>query len=124
MLALFDKKKEELDKQAASDEELQIKLKTLKVDCTFEKFFNDMNWNAPILMKIQNKGRLFQFDQLDMETGQLKSKLGSVDVEKEMKKSVIQPGFEKQHTLPSYNVSARRLKAQRQVILCSQFVLV
>lgn len=115
MLDLFEKKKVELDTHATVDEELQNKLKNLKVDCLFDNFFDGMNWNAHILMKKKNEGRLFHFEQLDIETGKLKSNLGSVDVEKEMKKSVIQPGFEKQHALESYYVSTRRLKAQRKV---------
>lgn len=82
----------------------------------FDEFFHDMRWTScSVMIKQEKKNRLFHFDQLDIETGKLKSKLGAVDVEKEMKTSVLQPGIEKEHSLPSYSVSKRKLKAQRRV---------
>lgn len=77
-----------------------------------------MRWtNCSVMRKQKKKDRLFHFDQLDVETGKLKSKLGAVDIEKEMKTSVLQPGIEKEHSLPNYSVSKRKLKAQRKVTL-------
>lgn len=73
-----------------------------------------MGWNQSIIKK-EKKKRLFHFEQLDIETGKLKSNLGGVDVEKEMKKSVLIPGLEKEHRLPKYDVSDRKLRAMRKV---------
>lgn len=80
-----------------------------------------MNWTKPLIQKTKNR-RLFHFEQLDVETGKLKSNLGAVDVDKEMKKSVLQPGIEKEHRLPSYYVSDRKLKAVRRV--CNNFYVI
>lgn len=74
-----------------------------------------MGWTKNILMKKDNKVRLFHFDQLDADTGLLKSNIGGVDVEKEMKSSVLQPGLEKEHKLQPYYVSQKKLKAIRRV---------
>lgn len=113
---MFDKKKEELDKQEIAEEEVQNKLKNLKIDNLFDEFFHEMRWTScSVMIKQEKKNRLFHFDQLDVETGKLKSKLGAVNVDKEMKTSVLQPGIEKEHCLPSYSVSKRKLKAQRRV---------
>lgn len=98
-------------------------MKTTTTDAEFKKFFADMEWTANLLMKTQNKSRkLFHFDQLDKDTGKLMSNLGAVDVAKEMEKSVIQPGFEQQHVLPSYHTSARKLKAEKKV-MCYVLIL-
>ncbi|XP_028170057.1 deoxynucleotidyltransferase terminal-interacting protein 2-like [Ostrinia furnacalis] len=114
ILQLFEKKKEELDSKASAEEELQNKLKGLKIDSVFDEFFDEMKWNHAIAVKTANKQRLFHFEQLDVETGKLKSKIGSVDVEKEMQKSILHPGIEKEHSLPAYYVSQRKLKAMRK----------
>lgn len=74
-----------------------------------------MGWSQSIILKKEKKKRLFHFDQLDLETGKLKSNLGGVDVEKEMKSSVLKPGIEKEHEMPSYDVSKNKLKALRRV---------
>lgn len=74
-----------------------------------------MGWNRSIIMKKEKIIKKFHFDQLDIETGKLKSNLGSVDVDKEMQKSVLQPGIEKAHRLPRYDISDKRLRAQRKV---------
>ncbi|CAH0747656.1 unnamed protein product [Diatraea saccharalis] len=108
---MFEKKKRELDNEVAAEEELQNKLKGLKIDNLFDEFFEEMSWNHVIRKK---KPLRFHFDQLDVETGKLKSKIGSVDVEKEMKKSVLQPGLEKETSLPSYTISQRKLKAMKK----------
>lgn len=117
VLELFSKKKQELDTQLAVEEELQNKLKKIKIDNIVDDFFQDMGWTRSIILKKQQKKRLFHFDQLDIETGKLKSNLGAVDVDKEMKSSVLKPGFEKEHSLPSYFVSDKKLKALRKVLL-------
>lgn len=113
---MFEKKKQELDAQEAAEEEVQKKLNGLKIDNLFEEFFDEMGWSAPII-KREKKKRLFHFDQLDLETGKLKSDLGSVNVEKEMQKSVLKPGIEQEHRLPKYMISARKLKAINRVII-------
>ncbi|XP_049886329.1 deoxynucleotidyltransferase terminal-interacting protein 2 [Pectinophora gossypiella] len=113
ILNLFEKKKQELDAKETAEEEVQNKLKNLKIDSLFDDFFREMHWTHNVLVK-KEKRRLFHFDQLDIETGKLKSKLGAVDVEKEMKKSVLQPGIEKELRLPKYDVSERKLKALRK----------
>lgn len=88
----------------------------MKIDKLFDEFCHEMRWTScSVMIKPEKKNRLFHFDQLDVETGKLKSKLGAVNVEKEMKTSVLQPGIEKEHNLPSYSVSKRKLKAQRRV---------
>lgn len=74
-----------------------------------------MGWSQFLVLKKAEKKRLFHFDQLDLETGKLKSNLGGVDVEKEMKNSVLKPGFEKEHEMPGYDVSKNKLKAMRRV---------
>ncbi|XP_072935256.1 deoxynucleotidyltransferase terminal-interacting protein 2 [Epargyreus clarus] len=115
IITLFNNKKEELDAQVSAEEELQKKLNNLKIDSLFDDFFSEMLWtNSSIIKKDKKKRRLFHFDQLDLETGKLKSNLGCVDVEKEMQKSVLKPGIEKEHRLPRYNVSEKRLKAMRK----------
>ncbi|CAH2068282.1 unnamed protein product, partial [Iphiclides podalirius] len=115
ILALFEKKKEELDKVAMEREEVHSKLKGLKIDSVFEDFFSEMGWNNSIIVKkVKKKKKLFHFEQLDIETGNLKSKLGSVNVDKEMEKSVLQPGLEKKNRLPRYDISDKRLKALRR----------
>lgn len=96
---------------------MQNKLKGLKIDRIFDEFFEEMQWNHSVVKK--KKQRLFHFEQLDIETGTLKSKIGSVDVEKEMQKSVLQPGIEKEHSLPGYHVSHRKLKAMKKVTVLS-----
>ncbi|XP_023945900.2 deoxynucleotidyltransferase terminal-interacting protein 2 [Bicyclus anynana] len=113
ILALFEKKKQELDALEAAEEEVQNKLKGLKIDTLFDEFFDEVGWTAPIIKNVKKK-KLFHFDQLDLETGKLKSNLGTVDVEKEMQKSVLKPGIEKEHSLPSYNPSQRKLKLLRK----------
>lgn len=116
ILDLFENKKEELDKLELEKDEVQSKLKGLKIDNAFEEFFNEMGWNDSILVKKRNKTKkLFHFDQLDIETGNLKSKLGLVDVDKEMEKSVLQPGIEKNDCLPRYDISDKKLRALRRV---------
>ncbi|KAL0896044.1 hypothetical protein ABMA27_012025 [Loxostege sticticalis] len=114
ILQLFEKKKEELDSKVAAEEELQYKLKGLKIDSLFDEFFDEMKWTHAVAVKKEKKQRLFHFDQLDVETGKLKSKLGSVDVEKEMQNSVLHSGIEKEHALPAYHISQRKLKALRK----------
>lgn len=74
-----------------------------------------MGWSQSIIIKKEQKKRLFHFDQLDLDTGKLKSNLGGVDVEKEMKNSILKPGIEKEHEMPSYDVSKNKLKAIRRV---------
>ncbi|CAH0722253.1 unnamed protein product, partial [Brenthis ino] len=113
ILELFEKKKQELDELELAEEEVQKKLKGLKIDDVFDEFFEEMGWNQSIIKK-EKKKRLFHFEQLDIETGKLKSNLGGVDVEKEMKKSVLVPGLEKEHRLPKYDVSDRKLRAMRK----------
>ncbi|XP_053601289.1 deoxynucleotidyltransferase terminal-interacting protein 2 [Plodia interpunctella] len=113
ILDLLEKKKEELDKNKEAEENIQNKLKVLKIDTLFDKFFDDMKWSYSVVVKHKDKKK-FRFEQLDVETGTLKSKLGSVDVEKEMQNSVLKPGIEKEHCLPNYNISDRRLKALRK----------
>ncbi|CAH2100312.1 unnamed protein product [Euphydryas editha] len=114
ILELFEKTKQELDSQEAAEEEIQNKLKGLKIDNQFDEFFDEMGWTHMIVLK-KRKKQLFCFDQLDKETGKLKSNLGGVDVEKEMKKSVLKPGIEKRHSLPKYNVSEKKLRAKRKL---------
>ncbi|CAD0195703.1 unnamed protein product [Chrysodeixis includens] len=114
ILDLFNQKKEELDAQAAAEEEALNKLKSLKINNLFDNFFQEMGWKQTFVVKKEQKKRLFHFDQLDLETGKLKSNLGAVDVEKEMKNCVLKPGIEKEHKLPSYEVSKRKLKAIRR----------
>ncbi|XP_013183347.2 deoxynucleotidyltransferase terminal-interacting protein 2 [Amyelois transitella] len=113
ILELFEKKKKELDKKSEAEEEIQNKLKGLKIDTSFNTFFDDMKWGYSVAVK-KRKERKFRFEQLDVDTGTLKSKLGSVDVEKEMRKSILKPGIEKEHSLPGYNVSDKKLKALRK----------
>ncbi|KAM3966551.1 LOW QUALITY PROTEIN: uncharacterized protein ACR2FA_012090 [Aphomia sociella] len=112
ILDLFEKKKQELVTQAAAEEEVQNKLKGLKIDNLFDDFFNEMQWSNTVAIKKEKK--TFHFEQLDFETGKLKSKLGKVDVEKEMLNSVLKPGLEKQHSLPRHDMSERALKAMRK----------
>ncbi|CAB3259190.1 unnamed protein product [Arctia plantaginis] len=114
ILELFDQKKQELDAQLESEEQLQLKLKNLKLDNVFDHFFEEMGWSQSIILKKENKKRLFHFDQLDIETGKLKSNLGGVDVDKEMRNSIFKPGVEQEHALPKYNVSEKQLKAMRR----------
>ncbi|XP_013144344.1 PREDICTED: deoxynucleotidyltransferase terminal-interacting protein 2 [Papilio polytes] len=114
ILNLFEKKREDLDKLEIEEEEVQNKIKGLKIDDVFEDFFDEMGWNRSIIMKKEKIIKKFHFDQLDIETGKLKSNLGSVDVDKEMQKSVLQPGIEKAHRLPRYDISDKRLRAQRK----------
>ncbi|KAI5633472.1 fcf2 pre-rRNA processing domain-containing protein [Phthorimaea operculella] len=117
ILKLFNRTKQELDAKQDAEIEIQNKLKSLKLDNQFNQFFEDMNWNYHIIRKKDKKKKgkdLFHFDQLDVETGKLKSKLGAVDVDKEMKNSVLQPGIEQELRLPKYNVSQRKLKALRK----------
>lgn len=114
ILSLFDTKKQELDTKHAAEEEINLKLKSMKIDNLCDEFFQEMGWSQSIIIKKEKKKRLFHFDQLDLETGKLKSNLGGVDVEKEMKGSVLKPGFEKDHEMPSYDVSKNRLKALRR----------
>lgn len=115
IIKLFDKKKQELDSQAEAEETLQKKLNNLKIDILFDDFFEEMNWTRSLVKRNKEKPKRYHFEQLDVETGKLKSNLGAVDVEKEMKKSVLQPGIEKEHRLPSYYVSERKLKALRRL---------
>ncbi|CAH1643693.1 unnamed protein product [Spodoptera littoralis] len=114
ILSLFDTKKQELDTKHAAEEEINMKLKSMKIDNLCDEFFQEMGWSQSIIIKKEKKKRLFHFDQLDLETGKLKSNLGGVDVEKEMKSSVLKPGFEKDHEMPSYDVSKNKLKAIRR----------
>lgn len=114
ILSLFETKKQELDTKHAAEEEINLKLKSMKIDNLCDEFFQEMGWSQSIIIKKEKKKRLFHFDQLDLETGKLKSNLGGVDVEKEMKSSVLKPGFEKDHEMPSYDVSKNRLKALRR----------
>ncbi|XP_030037223.2 deoxynucleotidyltransferase terminal-interacting protein 2 [Manduca sexta] len=113
ILDLFDKKKE-LDQKVEEEEEIQKKLKNIKIDSMFDDFFEEIGWTRSHVMKKISKPPLFHFEQLDIESGKLKSKLGTVDVEKEMKKSVLKPGLEKEHSLPAYYVSQKKLKAIRR----------
>ncbi|XP_022821883.1 deoxynucleotidyltransferase terminal-interacting protein 2 [Spodoptera litura] len=114
ILSLFDTKKQELDTKHAAEEEINMKLKSMKIDNLCDEFFQEMGWSQSIIIKKEKKKMLFHFDQLDLETGKLKSNLGGVDVEKEMKSSVLKPGFEKDHEMPSYDVSKNKLKAIRR----------
>lgn len=81
----------------------------------FDNFFTEMHWTSPIIKKVRNKPKLFHFEQLDMETGKLKSQLSVVDVDKEMEKSVLKAGLEQEHRLPRYDVSDRKLRLMRKV---------
>ncbi|KAJ8734275.1 hypothetical protein PYW07_014826 [Mythimna separata] len=85
ILELFKKKKVELDTKFTAEKEV-------------DDFFEEMGWLK------EKKKRLFHFYQLDIKTGKLKSKIGGVDVDKEMQSSVLKPGFEKEHQMPSYDV--------------------
>ncbi|XP_046970489.1 deoxynucleotidyltransferase terminal-interacting protein 2 [Vanessa cardui] len=114
ILDLFERTKQDLDAQQNAEDEVQNKLKGLKIDNLFDEFYDEMGWTHIVALKQKKRKQLFRFDQLDKETGKLKSNLGGVDVEKEMKKSVFQPGIEKAHRLPKYNVSEKRLKAMRK----------
>lgn len=114
LLEFLHKKKEELDAQAVAEKELQRKLSQLKVDAQFDEFFAEMHWNNSLMMNKKRKP-LFRFNQLDKDSGKLKSKLSTLDIDKELKKSVLQPGIEKEHNLPEYNVSDRRLKNLRKI---------
>ncbi|CAH0699284.1 unnamed protein product [Spodoptera exigua] len=114
ILSLFDTKKQELDTKQATEDEINMKLKSMKIDSLCDEFFHEMGWSQSIIVKREKKKRLFHFDQLDLETGKLKSNLGGVDVEKEMKSSVLKPGFEQDHEMPSYDVSKNKLKALRR----------
>ncbi|OWR49199.1 deoxynucleotidyltransferase terminal-interacting protein 2 [Danaus plexippus plexippus] len=113
ILQLLSDKKQELDSKINEEEEIQNKLKGLKIDNLFDEFFDDMRWTNSLLIR-RKRNRKFQFDQLDKETGKLASNLGGVDVEKEMQKSVLKPGLEKEHTLPKYNISDKELRATRK----------
>ncbi|CAG9575511.1 unnamed protein product [Danaus chrysippus] len=113
ILQLFYDKKQELDTKINEEEEIQNKLKGLKIDNLFDEFFDDMRWTNSLLIR-RKKNRKFHFDQLDKETGKLASNLGGVDVEKEIQKSVLKPGLEKEHTLPKYNISDKELRATRK----------
>lgn len=86
----------------------------MRIDNLFDDFFDEMNWTKSLIFQKVNR-TLFHFDQLDAETGKLKSNLGSVDVDKEMMNSVLKPGLEKEHRLPKYHVSDKKLKAMRKV---------
>lgn len=68
-----------------------------------------------MVRKKEKRRQLFQFDQLDKDTGKLNSTLGVVNVEKEMEKCVLHPAIEKEHALPRYDVSERKLKELRKV---------
>ncbi|CAK1599444.1 unnamed protein product [Parnassius mnemosyne] len=115
ILDLFQKKREEIDTQIKEDEEVQNKLKCLKIDNTFDDFFSEMGWNNTIMLKKEKMSKkLFHFEQLDVDTGKLKSKLGAVDVDKEMQNSILQPGIEKLHRLPQYDASDKKLRALRK----------
>lgn len=98
----------------AAEEAIESKLKNLQINQMYDDFFNDMLWSHSLLA-VNKKKPLFTFDQLDKETGKLKSNIGSVDVEKEMKKSVLKPGIEKERNLPKYNVSDKKLRKLRKV---------
>ncbi|XP_026764543.2 deoxynucleotidyltransferase terminal-interacting protein 2 [Galleria mellonella] len=113
ILELFEKQKQILDTQAAAEEEVQNKLKGLKIDNLFDDFFNEMHWTSTVAIKKEKKVK-FHFEQLDIESGKLKSDLGKVDIEKEMQSSVLKPGIEKEHSLPKYDMSERALKALRK----------
>lgn len=120
-MQLFSDKKQELDCKINEEEEIQNKLKGLKIDNLFDEFFDDMRWTNSLLIR-RKRNRKFQFDQLDKETGKLASNLGGVDVEKEMQKSVLKPGLEKEHTLPKYNISDKELRATRKVFYLSSHI--
>ncbi|KAI8429526.1 hypothetical protein MSG28_000159 [Choristoneura fumiferana] len=113
ILQLFQHKKEEMDTQAAREQESLNNLNP-KTDVMFDNFFDEMHWTSPIIKKIKNKPKLFHFEQLDIETGKLKSKLGVVDVDKEMEKSVLKAGMEQELRLPRYDVSDRKLRLMRK----------
>ncbi|XP_063546166.1 deoxynucleotidyltransferase terminal-interacting protein 2 [Cydia strobilella] len=112
ILALCQHKKEEMDAITSREDEVQRKL-CPKTDFMFEAFFEEMNWTSAVV-KIKKKPKLFHFEQLDIETGKLKSQLSVVDIEKEMKKSVLHPGLEQQHRLPKYSVSDKMLRILRK----------
>lgn len=114
ILKLFEKKKEELDAKCNAENELQKKLAELKIDKQFDEFFDEMGWTNN-LVRNKVKKKLFHFDQLDRNSGKLKTSLGSVNVEKEMEGSVLKPGIEKDHRLPRYDMSEKKLKAIRKV---------
>ncbi|XP_059060338.1 deoxynucleotidyltransferase terminal-interacting protein 2 [Achroia grisella] len=113
ILKLFEKQKEKLDTQSAAEDEVQNKLKGLKIDNLFDDFFQEMQWTHKVAIKRERRVK-FRFEQVDTETGKLKSGLGKVDVEKEMLNSVLKPGLEKEHRLSKYNLSERALKALRK----------
>lgn len=105
-----------MDAHVAAAEAIESKLKNRKIDAKYDEFFNDMLWSQSLLA-INKKKPLFTFDQLDKETGKLKSNIGAVDVNKEMKKSVFTPGIEKELGLPNYDVSVKKLRKLRKVNL-------
>ncbi|CAH4035076.1 unnamed protein product [Pieris brassicae] len=113
ILDLFDKTKQELDAKVVAEDAIESKLKNLKIDQMYDDFFNDMLWSHSLLA-VNKKKPLFTFDQLDKETGKLKSNIGSVDVDKEMKNSVLKPGIEKELALPQYNISDKKLRKLRK----------
>ncbi|XP_063373281.1 deoxynucleotidyltransferase terminal-interacting protein 2 [Cydia amplana] len=113
ILALCQRKKEEMDAITSKEDEVLRKL-CPKTDSMFEAFFEEMNWTSAVVRKIKKKPKLFHFEQLDVETGKLKSQLSVVDIEKEMKKSVLQPGLEQKHRLPKYSVSDKMLRLRRK----------
>lgn len=113
ILALCQRKKEEMDALILKEDEVQRKL-CPKTDAMFEAFFEEMNWTSAVVKKFKKKPKLFHFEQLDIDTGKLKSQLSVVDIEKEMKKSVLQPGMEQLHRLPKYAVSDKKLRIMRK----------
>lgn len=117
ILTLFATKCKELDDIEKNMELIEKKLSTTKFDNLVDDFFEDMGWGKEVGMKKKMKhkrSKKFHFQHLDKETGKLDTDLGKVDVEKEMEKSVLQPGFEQLHSIPAYSVSQRKLKAERK----------
>lgn len=106
----------------AEDERKEIGqcFKDCKVENAIADFYQEMGWGTKIgeqsfRDKLMRSKQRFNFDNVDMEKGTLQMEAMKVDVDKEMEKSVVGPGFEKQVTLPEYNVSDKRLRAVRKV---------
>ncbi|XP_077283061.1 deoxynucleotidyltransferase terminal-interacting protein 2 [Arctopsyche grandis] len=112
--------KNDIESEENKERSIPGKLNDKKNDELIDKFFIHIGWGPKIgqqtkaekLKSLKNK---FYFNNIDFNTGKLKMQATEVNIEKEMEKSVLKPGFEKQITLPEYNVSDRRLKAMRKV---------
>jgi len=92
------------------------KISSHKSDDVIDSFFSEMGWGLNIGDKTSTTGKkcTFQFNNIDLDTGRFKMKSASVDVDKEMKKTVLTVGMEQDHNLPEYNMSDNRKKAIRK----------